>query len=77
MVEEVVFSPRLIPLSMKEPMRKICCGARFVLALTQVIFIFILKTCLLLSIIGREIIFVGSWRVWSVRNRESNKKRYS
>jgi hypothetical protein len=43
MIEEVVFSPRLIPLSMKEPMRKICCGARFVLALTQVIFIFILK----------------------------------
>jgi alpha-tubulin suppressor-like RCC1 family protein len=36
MIEEVVFSPKLIPLSMKQPMKQVCCGDRFVVALTLV-----------------------------------------
>lgn len=35
-IEEVIFNPRLIPLSMRVPMKKVVCGARFVLSLTQV-----------------------------------------
>lgn len=56
-IEDMLFSPRLLPFSLKSPVLKVACGPAFAAALTKVDGALLSLTCLSLGdplVIGRQ-----------------------
>jgi hypothetical protein len=68
-IEDLVFSPRLVPFSMLSTINKVACGPNFAVAVTKVCFVKQYIFSLLIFITEWIRLLLGSWRVWSIGDR--------